>query len=471
MWGIRKFALSGARAIALFLATLTLASCASVTGQAVGGNAARPAHAPNSSAVPQTSRISPAVTTVMEAIRQDKLDDASRAVNGSLRLEPENPHLHFLNGFVYHLRSARGDPTQRDFAETGYLLALNFDPGYGLAAYQLGQLYLEGKRWRDAQDRFAQAIQIDGTRSESYLGLAVASYYARDLASAGWSVQKGVEQWPTDARLLRAAAIVAGASGDQKNAQHLLELYRAAEPNPGQYAAVERRLRQWQDAYEHLSQADMQPDSPASPIGIVPGKGAEPQNTQDNHSGILSEKPDAANAPGSNSISSGNVAANLLPNWMDCPGQNNVVQWGQSLSGGGMSGDETAALPALPSPCIGKPLPKMAIFDATILRTDDDNTSANGINILDGLSIVLQGSSSLAHEITEAGSSYTRTFFNNIGLPLTGITYSLNMFNASDQRVEVIARPSLVALDRQPSQFFSGSNITIAMPGQYGGST
>jgi type II secretory pathway component GspD/PulD (secretin) len=48
--------------------------------------------------------------------------------------------------------------------------------------------------------------------------------------------------------------------------------------------------------------------------------------------------------------------------------------------------------------------------------------------------------------------------------------YSLNIFNAGDTTADVIARPSLLALDRTPATFFSGSTVSVAMVGQYGGS-
>jgi len=47
------------------------------------------------------------------------------------------------------------------------------------------------------------------------------------------------------------------------------------------------------------------------------------------------------------------------------------------------------------------------------------------------------------------------------------IAYSLNIANAVERRNEVLARPSLVALDRQPSTFFSGSQLKVALATQF----
>ena len=50
-----------------------------------------------------------------------------------------------------------------------------------------------------------------------------------------------------------------------------------------------------------------------------------------------------------------------------------------------------------------------------------------------------------------------------------GIAYSLNLFNVTESRADVLARPTLVVLDRKSSQFFSGSTISVALGVGVGG--
>src|SRR5204862_5632091 len=89
-----------------------------------------------------------------------------------------------------------------------------------------------------------------------------------------------------------------------------------------------------------------------------------------------------------------------------------------------------------------------------------------------GLQVVLSGSIS---RLKTTGTTPVVTNTKAFGLALgstaaAGILYTLNIANATETNDEVIARPTLVVLDRQPSQFFSGANISIALAGQYGGS-
>jgi type II secretory pathway component GspD/PulD (secretin) len=49
------------------------------------------------------------------------------------------------------------------------------------------------------------------------------------------------------------------------------------------------------------------------------------------------------------------------------------------------------------------------------------------------------------------------------------LSYSLNIANSLYQKNEVIARPTLAAVDRLPSVFFSGGNLSIKVSGTAGG--
>ncbi len=57
-------------------------------------------------------------------------------------------------------------------------------------------------------------------------------------------------------------------------------------------------------------------------------------------------------------------------------------------------------------------------------------------------------------------TSFATTLTKTLTLP--AITYSLNVANAGATRNEILARPSLVAISGQKSEFFSGENIKAA---------
>lgn len=65
------------------------------------------------------------------------------------------------------------------------------------------------------------------------------------------------------------------------------------------------------------------------------------------------------------------------------------------------------------------------------------------------------------------GSMSARVF--SAGLTWAGLTYSLNIANAVDNRTEVVSRPSILTFLNQPATFFSGTELVNGFTGQYGG--
>ncbi|HUX79229.1 MAG TPA: hypothetical protein VMW10_05735, partial [Alphaproteobacteria bacterium] len=75
--------------------------------------------------------------------------------------------------------------------------------------------------------------------------------------------------------------------------------------------------------------------------------------------------------------------------------------------------------------------------------------------------------SSTQFNFQNAGSLSGRVF--SAGLTWAGLTYSLNIANAIDNRTEVVSRPSLMTFLKKSSVFFSGEELVIGLTGQYGG--
>ncbi|MBS0272270.1 MAG: hypothetical protein JSR85_06450 [Proteobacteria bacterium] len=65
------------------------------------------------------------------------------------------------------------------------------------------------------------------------------------------------------------------------------------------------------------------------------------------------------------------------------------------------------------------------------------------------------------------GSISGRVF--TAGLTWAGLTYSLNIANAIDNRTEVVSRPSLMTFLKKSSVFFAGQELVNGFTGQYGG--
>ncbi|MGE4219875.1 MAG: type II secretion system protein GspD, partial [Alphaproteobacteria bacterium] len=137
-------------------------------------------------------------------------------------------------------------------------------------------------------------------------------------------------------------------------------------------------------------------------------------------------------------------------------------------------GDETEKLPPIPQPCPGAPAPAAVLLDTAIIQSSDVASNSYGINLLSALSVYATGARSVSNVFGSAaerggtdGTTSTRSFSLNLGSsPTTNyITYALDIANSVRSTNEVISQPTLVALDRLPSTFFSGAVVTLGVTG------
>jgi len=378
----------------------------------------------------------------VDAVVAGDAQGANRAFNLAIARDLKNPALHAANALAYQLRMRQGERDLFDLAETGYLVALEQRHDFQDAARQLAHLYLENKRFRQAQRAAAYALELEPTDVEALHLLASASYSLGDVDLALWAVERGRDLAPLDRLGARMTPTIYAAAGLYEHA----EAFIAAQGDGfGKLdsARLSKRVGQWKNAYAALASA--------APGSTAPGP-TEPGPTE----------------PGD---SQGAVAYA----WSDCVQQINAA--GGSAYGGQtpVQGDETTPLPSLPSPCKGRAMPRMAIVDVVILRTNESRTSSHGINFLENLAVTIQQSSNRVRNSSNSGpTGEATTWTRDIGLGTSAggaVAYSLNIANVTGQTTEVIARPSLLVLDRQASQFFSGSNVSIGLPGAVGGSS
>ena len=104
---------------------------------------------------------------------------------------------------------------------------------------------------------------------------------------------------------------------------------------------------------------------------------------------------------------------------------------------------------------------KMVIVDVVIISSVEDITTAKGINLLSGLKVQygLTGVTTLTRNGDRDVTPSSNNSVITSTLTIPTITYSLNIANAGSTRNEILARPSLVAIEGQKSEFFSGENI------------
>jgi type II secretory pathway component GspD/PulD (secretin) len=121
-------------------------------------------------------------------------------------------------------------------------------------------------------------------------------------------------------------------------------------------------------------------------------------------------------------------------------------------------------------------IPKMALIDVAIIRTEEIYRTGKGVNLLNGLNIFFTGDQ-IFQTKTPFGLGRVRTDLTTndtitlkLGTAGAGLTYSLNIFNSNYDRNEVMARPTILVEDQKKSSFFSGSTLHIVLEGGVAGS-
>lgn len=447
--------------LTLALASLVLTACSTVQS---GGADVHRGPAFSASILPNQKHAdvpsNPARRTMQSGVDAIVAGDAKRANHVftlALAHDLKSPGLHAANALAYQLRTRAGERDMFILAETGYLIALEQRHDFQSAALQLTRLYLENKRYQQAQRAAAYVLGLDASNIEALYLLSSASYYLGDVDLALWAIEHARDLAPLDKLGARMIPAIYGAAGLTKEAEAFIE-QRQVEFGKQDSDKLKQRVSQWKSVYESAS-IRTQGDTAGKPL-------------QKNQTAAYTAK-----SPSSIEVKPEDQGA-LVYSWSDCAQQLIVDHAGGAqenngqLASGQIQVDETTMMPSLPSPCRGRAMPQMAIIDVVMLRTNEVSTSSQGINLLQNLAVTIQQSSNRVSTTgTNVAPTVTSTLTTNYGLGTSAgsaIAYSLNIANAMGQTTEVIARPSLLVLDRQPAQFFSGSNVSIGLAGAVG---
>lgn len=339
------------------------------------------------------------------------LTEASAQFNQALRQNPQNSQLQLLNGLAYHLMAEAGDTKQYDLAKVGYQLALKFDKNNWLAAMQLGRLYLKTKNYPLAQENFAYALLYQPDNASLLYGLAQASYFARDLETASGAIKRAQPLSPDDPNILAASALIAAATGSSGDARRFLELYLQRESHAIRSERVVERVNDWLRIHEARPKIVLASDT-AEPVGPTP---ADPEKRPSEISTAGATRPEPSG-------------------------------------------------------------PRMAIIDVVMIRTEENESSNKGVNLLDGLKLQFSDTffsfkDTLTRDLKDStNTTHEREWVASSMLSVADVTYNMNIFNVSEDKTEVLARPTLVATEGQKSDFFSGGQIIVALTGEDSGS-
>lgn len=352
----------------------------------------------------------PHVRAGLQALEGGAYEEAQRHFNRALKFDPTNSNLHFLNGLTYHLRAAAGDSSQTPYAAIGYRLALQYDAANYWAAYQLGHINFNDQNYRKAQDAFAYGLLFAPDEPALLKGLASASYYAQDLQTAYGAVDKLLQMAPDSAEVLRLASLVNAAADQPEVAARYLKHYRVVLDERDQVRAdhVARRMADWRRL--HVRSASVQ----------------LAQN-------IVGD--DGTMAPVDDGIGDPNVL-------------------GAKSKIAGSTNAESSD--------------RMVLVDVVIIRSEERRATNKGVNLLNGLTSTLSGklfSFSDTRTINHGAANERATVFTYAPSLSIAAEYSLNIFNDDNERNEVLARPSLVALDGETSDFFTGAIFYVQITG------
>ncbi|WP_334118936.1 secretion protein [Limnobacter sp.] len=370
--------------------------------------------------VPANMRDSEMLIKVTEAVKHIKrleLPQAHFAVNEALQLDPRNSHLHFLNGFVYHLQARQGDTQKGEMALEGYEQALRIDPSNWIAQEFLGLAHMDLKQFDRAKLAFSEVLLLTPESAVSIYGLMVASYVTGDAKTAcAMATQFRKVSTGLSHGFIRSSIAVYASCADFERAGIMREVLKELNNEGPEVERADRRVAQWKSFYsrpaayrqggEQLAQAF---DVPAVPYPTPPTA----------------------------------VTTPTAPETVEVT---------------------TAVAPVATEAGNG---PRMLLIDVVLLSTQELISTSKGVNLLNALTLQLGNvAGNVAayarvnnSTVTNGGAADVSTAITR-AVTIPALSYSLNIANANSSLNEVLARPTLAAIEGLPSEFFSGTNLS-----------
>ena len=398
-----------------------------------------------------------------EYLEKGELENAQTVFNTALKFDLKNAPLHFFNALTYQLKYEKGDAESYALAEAGYRTAIGLDTSLDVAHLQLGRLYMSSKKFTEAKKSFALAVDAKvKAPQEALFGMAQASLYSGDAATATWATAELEKLEWKDARLFRMKAFQAAVAKKPELVKTMLAQYTALEGNKDEARYVTGRLDQLLATKTSFR--------PGSDVMLAQAKTdeakveAKPEAKEEAKEEAKDEKKADAGDP------------NARKNWFRCdlrPGpiyEKDAVNMNKTFEL--PVNDENITAPTLPAPCAGEN-PPVAIIEVTMIRTEESIRKSFGINLMDGLtlskSLSFSAMGDTANQATQSANNLTNA--GALAADATGavtggfLSYNLNIANSIYTKNEVIARPTLSAIDRLPSIFFSGATYSIIVGG------
>ncbi len=375
---------------------------------------------------PDTEALSRAAKGLQAASELD-LKQASKALNEALQLDTRNSYLHFFNGFIYHLQAHQGDTGKTDLAIEGYQQATRLDPGNWIAHEFLGLALLEQKQYARAQGAFAEVLLQRPDDAVVLARMLAASYLAGDARTACTMADRlGSQPQARDEGFLRTSVAVYAACGEFAKAEAARAAFEAGGAPVADAERAARRISQWQQFHRAKEAA-------------AASDGARMVKTQ-----LLDASTPAPSSPAPASPSTAPGAPTT------------AIDIGQRPPTTVPAGAATGS--------------RMVLVDVVMVRTEDSISTLKGVNLMGALQLQLGSGTAPAYaSSTTSTSGQGATTILTRALTVPALAYSLNLANANSNLNEVLARPTLAAVEGMRSEFFSGTSLNAAVVS--GGST
>ncbi len=449
--------------VALAQRTLGLTLAAALIAQLPGCAHAPDAKAAGKQAVVRDLPAELAQEGVDRLLAQDPAGAIVR-LQSALKLRPDAPALHLLLGLAYHLTYLSGGNTYAQ-AATAYDVALRLDEREALPHQLRGHLEYAARNYAAAAEHYKKALaRSDGRNAELLEALMVSAYQTGDIDLAEQVLRRTQKIAVSSENSVRLEALLAainhglhdGRSAAQAEAPAVLKLRYGYSDDA--MRAFTRRLRDVQQMTASLATTD-KADNAANAGGTTPA--AEPDKSGGTSPTNPNGKATAERAK--------------VRKWFECDTEPGFFKPPEVANGEVKppNGDETEKLPAIPGVCAGDEPPPVVMFDTTIMRLQEISGSSYGVDFLGALNVFLAGSRTLTFS-GATGTPDARTLTSTLSYSLGStpsanyISYALSIANVFGSRNEILSQPSIVAIDRLPSSFFSGSVLTLGVSGTAG---
>ncbi|MDO9002402.1 MAG: secretion protein [Aquabacterium sp.] len=364
-------------------------------------------------------------------IRKMELPEAHQAINEALQLDARNAHLHFLNGFIYHLQAKQGDTQKAEIAIEGYQQALRIDPGNWIAQEFLGLAYMDLKQFDRAKAQFAGVLMLTPESTVSLQGLMVSSYLTGDASTAcAMADQFRKVSVKPHLGFVRSSIPVYASCGNFEQADRMLTGLGAGGADTER---VDKRLAQWKSFYQR--------QAPAGAV-FVKASALSPERF---------------------------AQAFTLPNLGSRPSARPPTESAETPAPVESAAAAPSASPVVPRADAGSEGPRMVLIDVVLLSTQELVSTSKGVNLLSALTLQLGAANNVPgyswsnnSSSTNGGPSTTSTAITR-AVTIPALSYSLNIANANSSVNEVLARPTLAAIEGLPSEFFSGTNLSAGV--------